>query len=322
MSMSVSCAIAPISISSTPIRVLDGLFSLNDLHKASGGEKRHQPSDWLRVQQTQDLIAELAKDYDPGKPVSSAQDEPGIPGTSQDDENTVEFPVIPLAIKTVRGRGKAQGTYACKELVYSYGMWISPRFNLQVIRAFDAMRQAPTALPSLLTTAQAGELATLLAERFPEGKDRAYAWSRFNNHFRIARYRELPASRFDEARGYIQTIPLRALPPPAMGEPITPDLLGAIEMAAVRIQRCFPRVSPVRGRVMRRLAAEVGVEKLADVTLDHLPKLFGCLSRMERHAEHYQMLADNAEKSAVMHLLWRLPEDETAPTPSWVAMIA
>jgi len=159
----ISCAIAPISISSTTIRVVDGLFSLNDLHQASGGEKRHQPSNWLDTQQTQDLIAELAKDYDPGMSVSSAQDDPGIPGTSEANEKSLEISVIPLAIKTVRGKGKAQGTYACKELVYAYGMWISPRFHLQVIRAFDAMRQAP-ALPALITVAQAGELSALIAE--------------------------------------------------------------------------------------------------------------------------------------------------------------
>lgn len=57
-----------------------------------------------------------------------------------------------------------------------------------------------------ISKAQQGELATLIAERFPSGKDRPYAWSRFNNHFRLASYKDLPASRFEEACEYIKTM--------------------------------------------------------------------------------------------------------------------
>ena len=69
-----------------------------------------------------------------------------------------------------------------------------------------------------ISKAQQGELATLIAERFPSGKDRPYAWSRFNNHFRLASYKDLPSSRFDEACEYIKTIPeqMTALPRPAV----------------------------------------------------------------------------------------------------------
>lgn len=63
-----------------------------------------------------------------------------------------------------------------------------------------------------ITAAQAGELSALIAERFPDGRDRPYAWGRFNNHFRIARYRELPAVRFAEACAYIGSMQPRALP--------------------------------------------------------------------------------------------------------------
>lgn len=76
-----------LTLSSVEIRQLDGLFSLNDLHKASGGLAKHKPGNWLMLDQTKELISELEHDA-------------GIP-----------------ASKTVRGRGKAQGTYVVRELV-------------------------------------------------------------------------------------------------------------------------------------------------------------------------------------------------------------
>lgn len=58
-----------------------------------------------------------------------------------------------------------------------------------------------------ISKAQQGELSALVSERFPSGKDRPYAWSRFNNHFRLASYKDLPANRFEEACEYIRTMP-------------------------------------------------------------------------------------------------------------------
>lgn len=83
----------------------DGRFSLNDFHRAAGGEVRHKPSEWMRVGQAQDLADEIGK--------------AGIP-----------------ALRVVRG-GRSPGTYVCKEMVYAYAMWVSPVFSLHVIRTFD-----------------------------------------------------------------------------------------------------------------------------------------------------------------------------------------
>lgn len=85
-----------------------GRYALNDLHRAAGGENRHRPSLWVENQQTRQLADEL-------------EGEAGIP-----------------ALVSVHG-GAAPGTYAAKELVYAYAMWISPAFHLRVIRAYDAL---------------------------------------------------------------------------------------------------------------------------------------------------------------------------------------
>lgn len=112
----------PLMIANTQIRCdAAGRYCLNDLHQASGGASRHQPGNWLRLQQTQDLVAECAK-----------SDEPFL--ISEERE-----PVVVLQ------GGFVQGTYAVKELVYAYAMWISAAFHLHVIRAYDALVQQRTA---------------------------------------------------------------------------------------------------------------------------------------------------------------------------------
>ena len=107
-----------ITIANTAIRAdSEGRYCLNDLHKASGGNPNHRPGEWMRNNQTADLIAEI--------------ETAGISAVSAKE-------------------GRSGGTYACKELVYAYAMWISPAFHLKVIRAYDDMAQgkAPASLTS------------------------------------------------------------------------------------------------------------------------------------------------------------------------------
>lgn len=94
----------------------DGRYCLNDLHKASGNEARHKPANFLRVDQTQELIAEIDSSVD-------------------SHVNKTSFSYMRSCLKTLNG----VGTFAAKELVYAYAMWISARFHLQVIRAYDSM---------------------------------------------------------------------------------------------------------------------------------------------------------------------------------------
>ncbi len=43
-------------------------------------------------------------------------------------------------VRVTKGGQNNTATYVAKELVYAYAMWISPKFHIQVIRAYDAMR--------------------------------------------------------------------------------------------------------------------------------------------------------------------------------------
>jgi len=83
----------------------EGRFCLHDLYRASGGEVRHKPSNWLRTQQTIELI------------------------------NEVEI----TQIKAIQ-LNPVIGNFAARELIHAYALWISPAFHLKVIRAYDAMR--------------------------------------------------------------------------------------------------------------------------------------------------------------------------------------
>lgn len=89
-----------------------GRYCLNDLHQAAGGLPKHRAQYWLGNDQTKELVQELTEAGNP----ASVENQP---------------------VSIIRG-GLQQGTYVCKELVYAYGMWISPTFHLKVIRTFDA----------------------------------------------------------------------------------------------------------------------------------------------------------------------------------------
>lgn len=89
----------------------EGRFSLNDLHRAAveaGVTKDIRPNEWMALDQTRDLAGILITENRGSSPIKATT-------------------------------GRYGGTYVCKELVYSYAMWISPAFHLQVIRAYDAL---------------------------------------------------------------------------------------------------------------------------------------------------------------------------------------
>ena len=121
------------------VSIQGGLYSLNDLHRASGGEAKHQPANFLRLDTTQKLIEEITKEISQSSDVRSA-------------------------LRVING-GDQRGTYVCKELVYAYAMWVSAAFNLRVIRAFDAGVSAPVAPAVPQTLPEALRLAADIEEQ-------------------------------------------------------------------------------------------------------------------------------------------------------------
>lgn len=114
-----------IQIANTGIRQdAEGRYCLNDLHKASGGEAKHKPGNWLMLKQTAELIEELSK--------------AGIPAIQSKQQ---------------------LGTFASKDLVYDYAMWISPAFKVKVIRTFDVVATNQLTNPAQMSRLQLIQLA-------------------------------------------------------------------------------------------------------------------------------------------------------------------
>ena len=172
---------AQISVANVAIRQFDNLYSLNDLHKAAGGENRHKPSLWANNNQTLDLISEIEK--------------AGIP-----------------AIQKKQGLG----TFVSKELVVHYGMWISPAFSLKVIRAFLDTQEDVSGSPKLETQTTIDErrglvdAVKLLVARC--GIDYSAAYRMVHQRFGVAHIDQIAAPLLPAAVAYVHSLVLQGRP--------------------------------------------------------------------------------------------------------------
>lgn len=171
-----------LAILNTSIRSYENLFSLNDLHKASGNLAKHKPAFFLRIDTTKDLIAEIEKE-------------------------------TPNALKVIRGT--QGGTYACEELVIAYAMWISPKFHLVVLRAFLNLHKKSTALlPNTITPEQQQAIQSAVQQAHHKtGLSYAEIYRQLKAMFHIAKYDQLPQSQFGNAMAFIMSLQPIALPP-------------------------------------------------------------------------------------------------------------
>lgn len=93
----------------------NGLYSINDLHRASGGLMKHRPEKWFQLQSTTNFVR---------------YQEEKLKSQSLNQGN------IKLVLETVQGKGKHQGTFVSRKLVVAYAMWISPAFADHVLDTF------------------------------------------------------------------------------------------------------------------------------------------------------------------------------------------
>ena len=91
-------------------------------------------------------------------------------------------------------------------------MWISAKFHLTVIRAYDAMvMQWQINDRQSISPEQQALLHEIVARR-SQGERKIFAemWARHNRHFKIPRYAELLTIHFPEAVHYLETMELKA----------------------------------------------------------------------------------------------------------------
>ena len=175
-----------LTILNTQIRTLDGLFSLNDFHKASGENPSQRPSLFIRNNQTKDLILEIEKDQSTN---------------------------LCLAQKSIKG-GLNAGVWACEELVIAYAMWISPAFHLIVLRAFLNLHKNHTALlPTTITPEQQQAIQSAVQQAHHRtGLHWQEIYRQLKAMFHIAKYDQLPQDQFGNAMAFIMNLQPIVLP--------------------------------------------------------------------------------------------------------------
>ena len=176
-----------LTILNTQIRTLDGLFSLNDFHKASGENPSQRPSLFIRNNQTKDLILEIEKDQSTN---------------------------LRLAQKSIKG-GLNAGVWACEELVLAYATWISPKFHLIVLRAFLNLHKNQTALlPSTITPEQQQAIQSAVQQAHHRtGLHWQEIYRQLKAMFHIAKYDQLPQDQFGNAMAFVMNLqPIALLP--------------------------------------------------------------------------------------------------------------
>lgn len=135
----------------------EGRYNLNALHKASGGNTNKAPAQWMRTQQSREIVQEV-----------------------------IDMQICTSPIDSVKG-GLTQGTFAHELLAVSYAGWISPKFQLQVNQAFLDMKSGKlkpvselSRMDLIMMAKEAEEEKLLLLDQINETKPIVEAFDRIS----------------------------------------------------------------------------------------------------------------------------------------------
>ncbi|MCA4182063.1 KilA-N domain-containing protein [Acinetobacter baumannii] len=227
----------------------DGRYCLHDLHKASGALEKHQPAFFMRNKQTKDLIEEI-------------ENSANLQSSENDRSANLQ-----IAVKVIKGGAGEQGTYVVKELVYAYAMWISPKFHLMVIRAYDSLvMEWVLNGKQTISPEQAGVLYNIVHTRANGNKNLiVQMWSRLKNHFKYsASYRELRAIHFEDAKHYLEVMDLNAKPE----KHDSPDVVAQLDEYLKTLDSRFPALSnPIAYEIGQKISQFLQYQDLSDERL-------------------------------------------------------
>jgi hypothetical protein len=188
------------------------------------------------------------------------------------------------------------------------------RWKESYLEAFNSMEEAlrtqsvpaQAALPQFITTEQRGVLRTLLEERFPDGKNRPYAWSRFSNHFKLSAaakseraYWSLPFNRFDEACDYIRTMQGDKVGfDPSLAAFMPPDGRYVIEVVNGRpVRQPAPVAVDCYMMSLQQFVNAIDGDFGAEMSTEQLEKMIQSgVRRLSARSAHHGKVVNNARK--------------------------
>ena len=114
-------------------------ISLTDMLKTKDGE--FFISDWLRNRNTIEFLGKWEEIHNPNFNYGEFAIIKSYAGLNSYKISVKEWVAKTNAIGIISKAGRYGGTYAHKDIAFEFGMWISPKFKLLLIKEFEKLKQ-------------------------------------------------------------------------------------------------------------------------------------------------------------------------------------